>query len=582
MTSAVRYIIGAGVVLALGAGGWLLYGSFMPKSFDVSHQAYSTSSPVVEQPFAGRSGPENTSTTQIPVETEAFRGQAEPRDTRWPPAAPDKVETPLAASEISRPDSSRPDTSGLAGQHPAEPATPPELPETSQAPAPEKTPTEATSDSSAAVADPVNEMPEQQQGAEPQPKTVPEVPEVKNSDSAVLPSSYTPSGNESITIAPPEASFLSGDASTSDTPETAEKVASQNPEPALPPLLPRLDTEPAPGLKPAPQPSEDIRKIGQEPPVIRYSRGKSVPGDNSVRGKAGNSANVVDTSVLYGSAASRSGQQPGRRAGRAVLPVGQDSVVLFAFVTDMAQLLVQGYWPQGTHPGAVSGSISTVTVKGLNTRYGVSLQGLGTDGGRLNHARTRILEYVLRPSMVEGLYGLYAERFILAVREEAGRERFLEGGQTSTLSTMHKISMFTLYADMLKGMSAGIRSYLASPDIATNINEYIVLEQKTLDASRHYAEAKNQHLSGTPRVHSAEKQYHAMVAKREQAKMRVASAMRASHSRWEMDADSLVYLATWLHRRPPSMHEGLQILANCFDKLSLRMREEASILQGGE
>ena len=543
----------------------MLYDTLTPNHFGLSSQVYGTNIPAMEQPssggpLAGSTAPETTSSSLIPVATETFRGSAEPRDTRWPPATPSIAETPLVVSN-----------SGPTDPQPAEPATPPEQPEAIEKTAPpddllEKTPAGTASDAGTAVTDPASGMPEQQQGADAQPDAI---AQVQDNDSASLPPSDATLGNESAKADPLETS-LHGDDTT------------------LPPLQPALVAEtkpepkPEPKAEPAAQLPEEPRKTGQDPPVIRYSRGKPVPGGNTVRGKAGNSANVVDTSVLYGSAASRSGQQAGRRAGRAVLPVGQDSVVPFAFVADMAQLLVQGYWPEGTHPRAVSGSISTVTVKGLNTRYGVSLQGLNTDSGRRNYARTRILEYVLRPSMVEGLYGLYAERFILAMRDEAGRERFLEGGQRVTLSIMHKISLFTLYADMLKGVSAGIRSYLASPDIASSINEYIVLEQKTQDAARRYAEAKNRQLSGAHIPHSTEKQYHAMVAKREQAKMKVASAMRASHSKWELDADSLVYLATWLHRRPPSMHEGMQSLANCFDKLSLRMREEASILQGGE
>ena len=557
MASSVRYLLVAGVALVIGAGGWMLYGSLMP-TFPDTPSGTSYSNDNVNQQNQSSGLPSGIVGVQ-PADREdtaasSIRASAEPRDTRWPPV--DSGNTGMAGTT--------PDELQSEGMQLPDSTTPQSQTDTGMSLLPLTDSVEISSDEQDnAFGDAAASTgTEHEESAE----------SLNGNDAALLPpGEVTPEDNVPGDVEGSDTALDTG-AAFNDAPEDGEDTVAVAPESALlPNLMERQET---------------VQDASREPPVIRYSRGKPVPGENTIRGKAGNSADVVDTSGIYGSASSRFGQQSsqgaGQVSGRTGLPTGQDSVILFAFVEDLAHLLVQGYWPAGSHPRAVSESFSTVSLKGLNTRYGVALQGFDAGGDRRNYARTRILEYTLRPSMVEGLYGLYAERFIREMHREASENRLLEGGKVFVLPTRNKASMFALYADKLKGVSAGIRSYFSSPGIAADINEYIVLEQKAHDAARRYAEGRDRQLSGVPMPHSVEKQYHALVAKREQVKMKVASAMRTNHSRPELDADSLVYLATWLHRRPPSAYEGMQSLANCFDRLALRMREEAAVLLRGE
>ena len=98
-------------------------------------------------------------------------------------------------------------------------------------------------------------------------------------------------------------------------------------------------------------------------------------------------------------------------AGQASLPkVTEDSRVRPQFVEDLAAYLVSRF-----RPGQSGGELR-VSVQDLNQRYGVRLPGPEEQG---KAGREAILRYAFHPAMLQGLYGLYVERFLESL--ERGR-----------------------------------------------------------------------------------------------------------------------------------------------------------------
>ena len=106
-------------------------------------------------------------------------------------------------------------------------------------------------------------------------------------------------------------------------------------------------------------------------------------------GQAGPVATQNATQAASGAEAGQPGQQTipggsrvdlggGRMAevGAVIPPIKADSTVTPRFVSDLAEFLVNAYYPKGTHPAAGASGISTLGLKSLNLRYGGALVGL--------------------------------------------------------------------------------------------------------------------------------------------------------------------------------------------------------------
>ena len=106
--------------------------------------------------------------------------------------------------------------------------------------------------------------------------------------------------------------------------------------------------------------------------------------------------------------------------GAAAVGGAEDTLIRAAFIDDFARVLVQNYWPQGTHPVARYKGASTLTLKWANMYYGTNLTGFAVSADKPAYGRARVLQYALMPSMLQELYSLYSKRFITRVDHEAG------------------------------------------------------------------------------------------------------------------------------------------------------------------
>lgn len=294
------------------------------------------------------------------------------------------------------------------------------------------------------------------------------------------------------------------------------------------------------------------------PPAIIYGQGKAAsPGGNVVRGDVPDVNAAVDTKRMYdGSAGSRA----------------EDSIVSAGFVEGLARFLVENYWPAGTHPMAKRRPVTTADIKWANLKYGAQLEGFSVGSNTPQTGRQKVLNYVLMPSMINGLYHLYSERFVAALEYEAltrprplnGRERTLTGPETA--------QMFGLYANQARAVSGTMRSYFADEHNRNLVQAYIRSEEDVHDVYQLYSEVNE----GRVQSHTAARDYQGAVIRREQARERIASALRTGGNTRGLDTDSLLFVAMWLHRRQAEDNSALFALADVLEACAARLEHEQS------
>lgn len=285
--------------------------------------------------------------------------------------------------------------------------------------------------------------------------------------------------------------------------------------------------------------AEDDREIVPPEEVILY--GKGVPVDASggvVRGEIPEKQSPPDTSAWFG-APEGAAKEPRPS------PKGQDSVVRLRFVQELARFLAENYWPAETHPQARGRCISTAGVKLANTIFGGQLLGFNANPDRLSRERGRVLNYFFMPSMIRALYGLYAERFIKALDQEALAQR--RGPEQRPLSMKERAEMYALYGAMARAVAGAVRACASEPEMRALVAAYVEAEAQAEQAARHFFAAGPR--SGSDKAASA-KLYQAAVKQRERRKGALLAALRRGGREVRtLNADALTHIALWLHRR---------------------------------
>ena len=292
---------------------------------------------------------------------------------------------------------------------------------------------------------------------------------------------------------------------------------------------------------------------GKDGKVVRVTVGESLKGEQN-------------TSTILGTTSISDGT---------LIPSSQDTVIPLTIIQKIAHDLVNGYWPHGTHVLATSKGVTTTSFAFLNTRYGTRLSGKFSTYAETGLARQGLLDYILMPSMVDGLYKLYAERFIRLVNQEAGKRVYTRHEATVNLSSQEVGEMYGLYAGSLRTNAGCIRGFVDSGEIRQAAEEFILAEQEASEAhmnyQEHFLDAEN---AGVSVSHKVEQQYRLKVAERESARQNLASAFRRFTDTRNMDTSDLVFLAKWLNRRSKNHNDGLLALATTLENLAARMERE--------
>lgn len=267
------------------------------------------------------------------------------------------------------------------------------------------------------------------------------------------------------------------------------------------------------------------------------------------------------------------------------LPAGEDAVVRPAFVNDIAAFLAQNYWPKNTHPSARRSGITTASLHWANLRYGAELRGSDP-----SLTRRAILGYILNPTAVGRIYGLYADGFASALRQEADRRLVGEGDGKRPLSTAEKKEMFGIYSGYAARTGSALERYATDPAMPDRVQAYAEAEQAAHNANRVYMESVMAHEEAAesgnkPQVTAARLRmdkeaatYQKRIREREGARNALVRAMSRDNKVSGSD-DTLVYAAFWAYRRGPESSPALRSCAKALGDMSAKLAAESKQIQ---
>ena len=270
--------------------------------------------------------------------------------------------------------------------------------------------------------------------------------------------------------------------------------------------------------------------------VSPYTAPGTLAGQN-VQGTVGSLAGASATE--NGLAATNGASAPASLPPR----VTEDSRVRPQFVESLAAYLVSRFKP-GPRTGALN-----VSVQNVNQRFGTKLTGIadGDTGGR-----AALLRYAFHPTMLQGLYSLYVDRFMEDVAREA-RAKDFNAEQTHQLY-MALAGRFVMLAGALEGVAA-------TPDLDTRLRQVDAAGQATMDINSQMAEAvfeydqlresgASQAQLGTAqlRVDGLGARFRRSLEEQSVAQRALVSAIRRGAGQ-TMEDDELVFVARWVDRR---------------------------------
>lgn len=270
--------------------------------------------------------------------------------------------------------------------------------------------------------------------------------------------------------------------------------------------------------------------------VSPYTAPGTLAGQN-VQGAVGS---LADTSTPGSGLAAANGA-----AAPTGLPprVTEDSRVRPQFVESLAAYLVSRF-----KPGPRTGTLN-VSVQNVNQRFGTKLTGIaeGDTGGR-----AALLRYAFHPTMLQGLYSLYVDRFMEDVAREA-RARDFNAEQTHQLY-MALAGRFVMLAGALEGVAA-------TPDLDSRLRQVDAAAQSTVDINSQMAEAvfeydqlresgaaQSQLNTAQLRVDGLGARFRRSLEEQSAVQRALVNAIRRGAGQ-TMDDDELLFVARWADRR---------------------------------
>ena len=259
----------------------------------------------------------------------------------------------------------------------------------------------------------------------------------------------------------------------------------------------------------------------------------------------------------------------------------EDAVVRPAFVDDIASFLAQNYWPKNTHPSARQSGITTASLQWANLRYGADLRGLNERRGDARGARRAILTYVLEPAAVGRIYGLYADGFVAALKQEADKRVVGEGDGKRPLSEPEKKEMFSIYSGFAAQIADALENYAADPSMPAKVQAYAQSEAAVQEANRTYIESmaaceeaaasedKSQIMTAQLRMDKDAATYQKRIRERESARNALVAGM--SKNKPGSGDDARVYVAFWAYRRGMDSASSLRACSKSLSDMSAKL-----------
>jgi len=262
----------------------------------------------------------------------------------------------------------------------------------------------------------------------------------------------------------------------------------------------------------------------------------------------------------------------------------EDSVVRPLFFKDLAKWLVAGYVPTSSTQGKIS-----VDFQEANMRYGMRMRGLSYSGKNVSSGRSSVLKYIFTPSVMNGLYKIYIDRFMENVASNVDKAQYKGKPWTKELrSDMYAqyAERFSVLSNVLKGISL-----LSVDELSKQVQNLHTLGNNVVAAEKNYSESVFAHEQSIEKqdtaltaqlqkqVRTAANQYKKSVMAREKARRVFANMIKSNDSARNVSDSDAIFVAQWVERRATSginTQQTISTAANILRELSQKFSAVAS------
>jgi len=251
----------------------------------------------------------------------------------------------------------------------------------------------------------------------------------------------------------------------------------------------------------------------------------------------------------------------------------EDSVIRPDFVHDLANWLVARYKPA---PQGGRGQINA-GIQAANMRYGMNLHGMERQAKDPAAARARILRYAFSPSMLEALYGIYADRLVEDVARAA-----LAPDQGKALSEAQLDDLYKNYAAFFADLAGVTGGIAATRDLKERIDAVNKANQRTIALHRQITEnvfaldeaREKKDDASIPgiqaRIENLNERYRAGLQAQSSARAALVASIRNNGRgpTQRLDDDSVIFLTLWIERRMDKQADALDAVRKASALLS--------------
>lgn len=278
----------------------------------------------------------------------------------------------------------------------------------------------------------------------------------------------------------------------------------------------------------------DVLRDAPPPPPVSVVSPPTSPGTLAGQTVQGSVGAPVDSSAPAGQYPQNGTQMPQK--------VTEDSHIRMDFVEDLASFVVARF-----KPGPQSGTLN-VGVQALNQRYGAKFANVADGKG----GREALLRYAFHPTMLRGLYTLYADRFLDAINHDAAAKGFTPE-QVRQLH-MALAGRLVILAGALEGVSsvpnldARLREQDKAAQGVVEINAQMAEAVFAVDQLRENNASEAQISTAQLRVDGLSARYRRALEERAALQRTLVAAIRQNGG-LTLDDDSLLFVSQWVDRR---------------------------------
>jgi hypothetical protein len=270
----------------------------------------------------------------------------------------------------------------------------------------------------------------------------------------------------------------------------------------------------------------------------------------------------------------------------------EESIIAPYLVQDVARLLVEHYRPANASGGRDTQGSIQISFKILNARYGIDFLNLHAPDKGVKQARSQVLQYALRPNVLERIYAAYAGDVLTALEAEAGdvqKTVYAPDGQMKHVSlTPEQIAeMHFLYAAYFRDVGRLMGVLSNNQVLAKGIETYLQAEQDAVHASYLLKKARQEGKEGDKTAKERRAQaadaYRQALRHRERTKERILDRIQSRAPELDLPVDEIMYVAQWVHRRlmEGERSEALGTASALLQDFARRLEDRSLSVQAG-